>query len=168
MDDQKKQFVNLIEQNRALIYKFCYMYANETETPDDLFQEVVINLWKSFPDFRGESKIQTWMYRISVNTCITFLRKSGKRPKTQALTDDQLQYTESGDMSHIRELYILINKLNDFEKAIILLYLEERSYDEIAQIVGITKSNVGVRINRIKEKLTQMSTNQKNNSHGNR
>ena len=139
------------------------MYANETETPDDLFQEVVINLWKSFPDFRGESKIQTWMYRISLNTCITFLRKSGKRLKTQALTDEQLEYTESGDMSSIKELYSLINKLNAFEKAIILLYLEDRSYDEIAQIVGITKSNVGVRISRIKEKLSQMTNNQKNN-----
>ena len=163
MEDQKKQFVNLIEQNKALIYKFCYMYANETETPDDLFQEVVINLWKSFPDFRGESKVQTWIYRISLNTCITFLRKSGKRPKMQALTDEQLEYTESGDMSSIKELYSLINKLNAFEKAIILLYLEDRSYDEIAQIVGITKSNVGVRISRIKEKLSQMTNNQKNN-----
>lgn len=161
MEDKKKQFVHLIEQNKALIYKFCYMYANETETPDDLFQEVVINLWKGYPDFRGESKIQTWMYRISLNTCITFLRKSGKRPKTQALTDEQLEYAESGDMTPIRELYTLINKLNAFEKAIILLYLEDRSYDEIAQIVGITKSNVGVRINRIKDKLSQMTNNQK-------
>lgn len=163
MEEQKKQFVNLIEQNKALIYKFCYMYANETETPDDLFQEVVINLWKGYPDFRGESKIQTWMYRISLNTCITFLRKSGKRPKTQALTDEQLEYAESGDLSSIKELYSLINKLNAFEKAIILLYLEDRSYDEIGQIVGITKSNVGVRIKRIKEKLSQMTNNQKNN-----
>jgi len=163
MEDQKKQFVHLIEQNKALVYKFCYMYANETETPDDLFQEVVINLWKGYPDFRGESKIQTWIYRIALNTCITFLRKSGKRPKTQALTDEQLEYPESGDMTAIKELYSLINRLNAFEKAIILLYLEERSYDEIAQIVGITKSNVGVRINRIKEKLSQMTNNQKIN-----
>jgi RNA polymerase sigma-70 factor (ECF subfamily) len=161
MEDQKKEFVNLIEQNKALIYKFCYMYANETETPDDLFQEVVINLWKSFPDFRGESKIQTWMYRISLNTCITFLRKSGRRPITQTLTDEQLEYTDSGDTSPVRELYTLVNRLNAFEKAIILLYLEDRSYDEIAQIVGITKSNVGVRINRIKEKLSLMTNNQK-------
>ena len=144
------------------------MYANETDTPDDLFQEVVINLWKGFPDFRGESKIQTWMYRISLNTCITFLRKSGKRPITQTLTDEHLEYTESGDMSAIKELYLLINQLNAFEKAIILLYLEDRSYDEIAQIVGITKINVGVRISRIKEKLTQMTNNQKKIDNGNR
>lgn len=144
------------------------MYANETDTPDDLFQEVVINLWKGFPDFRGESKIQTWMYRISLNTCITFLRKSGKRPITQTLTDEHLEYTESGDMSAIKELYLLINQLNAFEKAIILLYLEDRSYDEIAQIVGITKINVGVRITRIKEKLTQMTNNLKKNENGNR
>jgi RNA polymerase sigma-70 factor (ECF subfamily) len=159
--EQKQQFVQLIEQNKALIYKFCYMYANEIDTPDDLFQEVVINLWKGFPEFRGDSKIQTWMYRISLNTCITFLRKSDKRPKTQSLTDEQLEYCESDEMVHIRELYTLINKLNAFEKAIILLYLEDRSYDEIAQIVGISKSNVGVRISRIKEKLTEMTNNQK-------
>jgi len=168
MEDQKKQFVNLIEQNKALIYKFCYMYANETDTPDDLFQEVVINLWKGFPHFRGESTIQTWMYRISLNTCITFLRKSVKRPITQALTDEHSEYTESGDMSAIKELYSLINQLNAFEKAIILLYLDDRSYDEISQIVGITKINVGVRISRIKEKLTQMTNNQKKIDNGNR
>lgn len=157
MEDQKQLFVKLIEQNKALIYKFCYMYANDIDTPDDLFQEVVINLWKSYPTFRGESKIQTWMYRISLNTCVTFLRKSGQRPKTQPLTDEQLTYADYGDSTPIKELYNLINRLNGIEKAMVLLYLEDRSYEEIAQIIGITKNNVGVRINRIKEKLTQMS-----------
>lgn len=159
MENQKQQFVNLIEQNKALIYKFCYMYANESDTPQDLFQEVVINLWKGFPAFRGDSKIQTWIYRIALNTCVTFLRKSGSRPKTQPLTADLLVYAEAAQTEQIKELYGLINRLNDIEKAIVLLYVEERSYDEIAQIVGITKSNVGVRINRIKEKLSQMSNN---------
>jgi len=157
MEDQKQQFVDLIEQNKALIFKFCYMYANETDTPDDLFQEVVINLWKGFPAFRGESKIQTWIYRIALNTCVTFMRKSGKKPKTLPLADDLQVYADVSETANIRELYKLINRLNALEKAIILLYLEERAYDEIAQIVGITKSNVGVRLNRIKEKLTQMS-----------
>jgi RNA polymerase sigma-70 factor (ECF subfamily) len=136
------------------------MYANETETPEDLYQEVIINLWKSYPEFRGESKIQTWMYRIALNTCVTFLRKSGLRPKTQPITDEHLSYADYGDSTQIKELYNLINKLNAIEKAIVMLYLEDRSYDEIALIVGITKSNVGVRISRIKEKLAQMSNSQ--------
>lgn len=133
------------------------MYANNIDTPQDLFQEVVINLWKGYPEFRGESKIQTWIYRIALNTCVTFLRKSGKQPKTQPLTDDLHVYADVTATDRIKELYKMINKLNAIEKAIVLLYLEERSYDEIAQIIGLTKSNVGVRINRIKEKLSQMT-----------
>jgi RNA polymerase sigma-70 factor, ECF subfamily len=156
-EDQKQQFVSLIEQNKSLIYKFCYMYATETDTPDDMFQEVVINLWKGYPAFRGESKIQTWIYRIALNTCVTFLRKSGKRPVTLPLTDDLHVYADEPDTNRIKELYKLINRLNAIEKAVVLLYLEDRSYEEIAQIVGISKSNVGVRIVRIKEKLVQLS-----------
>ncbi len=157
MEDQQQHFVSLIEQNKALIYKFCYMYANEADTPQDLFQEVVINLWKGYPSFRGDCKVQTWMYRIALNTCVTFMRKSGSRPRIMPLSEDLIVYDDSTDTSQIKELYTLINRLNEIEKAIVLLYLEERSYDEIAQIVGITRNNVGVRINRIKEKLSQMS-----------
>lgn len=157
MENQKQEFVTLIEQNKALIYKFCYMYANETESSQDLFQEVVINLWKGYASFRGESKIETWIYRIALNTCVTFLRKSNTRPKTLPLTDDLLVYDEQTDLSRIRELYRMINRLSAIEKAVVLLYLEERSYEEIAQIVGISKGNVAVRMSRIKEKLSQMS-----------
>jgi len=156
MEDQQ-HFVSLIEQNKSLIYKFCYMYANEADTPQDLFQEVVLNMWKGYPSFRGDSSIQTWMYRIALNTCVTFLRKSGARPKITSLSEDLIVYDDATDTLQIKELYTLINRLNEIEKAIVLLYLEERSYDEIAQIVGITRNNVGVRINRIKEKLSHMS-----------
>jgi RNA polymerase sigma-70 factor (ECF subfamily) len=159
MDNQKQNFIELAEQNKALIYKFCYMYSTEKDTPEDLFQEVLINLWNGYPKFRNDCKIQTWIYRIALNTCVTFLRKSGRSIKSVPLTDDLLLITEDSETSTIKELYRLINKLNALEKAIILLYLEERSYDEIALIIGITKSNVGVRINRIKEKLHQMSQN---------
>ena len=157
MNNQKQEFIELAEQNKALIYKFCYMYSNEKDTPDDLFQEVLINLWKGYPNFRNDSKIQTWIYRIALNTCVTFLRKSGRSIKSVPLTDDLMLIAENSETSTIKELYRLINKLNAVDKAIILLYLEERSYDEIAQIIGISKSNVGVRINRIKEKLHQLS-----------
>lgn len=157
MEDQQQYFVDLIEQNKALIYKFCYMYSSDADTPQDLFQEVVINLWKGYASFRGDCKVQTWIYRIALNTCVTFLRKSGSKPHVMPLSDDMIVYDDSSDQSQIRELYSLINRLNEIEKAIVLLYLEERSYDEIALIVGITRNNVGVRINRIKDKLAQMS-----------
>jgi len=114
-------------------------------------------MWKGYPSFRGDSSIQTWMYRIALNTCVTFLRKSGARPKTTSLSEDLVVYDDATDTLQIKELYTLINRLNEIEKAIVLLYLEERSYDEIAQIVGITRNNVGVRLNRIKEKLSHMS-----------
>lgn len=156
MEHQKQQFEELIGQYKSLIYKFCYMYANDLDTPADLFQEVVINLWKGYPRFRGDSSIQTWIYRIALNTCVTFLRKSGSRPPTTALTDDLPVYAELPDTDRIKELYQMINRLNAIEKAIILLYLEERPYEEIALITGLTKNNVGVRLTRIKEKLSQM------------
>lgn len=157
MDNQKQNFIELIEQNKSIIYKFCYMYATDRDAPEDLFQEVVMNLWKGFPSFRGDSKIQTWIYRISLNTCVTFIRKAGRSIKTMPLSEDMVVMAEESDTARIRELYRMINRLQPIEKAIILLYLEERSYEEIAQIIGISKSNVGVRIVRIKEKLQQMT-----------
>jgi RNA polymerase sigma-70 factor, ECF subfamily len=157
MDEQKQIFIELIEQNKSLIYKICYMYASDKDTPDDLFQEILINMWKGFPEFRGESKIQTWIYRIALNTCVTFLRKSGKRIKTTTISEDIQVFADESDYSKITELYTMINKLNALDKAVILLYLDERPYEEIAQIVGITKNNVGVRISRIKEKLQKMT-----------
>ena len=114
MEDQQQHFVSLIEQNKALIYKFCYMYANEADTPQDLFQEVIINLWKGYPTFRGDCKVQTWIYRIALNTCVTFMRKSGSRPKTTALSEDLIVYDDATDVSHIKELYTLINKVCGF------------------------------------------------------
>lgn len=156
MENQKEEFEDLIARHKSLIYKFCYMYANDTDTPADLFQEVVINLWKGYPGFRRECAIQTWIYRIALNTCVTFMRKSGSRPPTTKLTDDLPVYADLPDTDRIKELYVMINRLSALEKAIVLLYLEERSYEEIAQITGITKNNVGVRLTRIKEKLSQM------------
>lgn len=161
MDTQEfeKQFIVFVEEYRQVIYKVCYIYATDADNLSDLYQEVVINLWKSFLRFRGECKASTWIYRIALNTCIFFLRKSGSRPTIVPITVD-LEYAcadEEEKSSQLRELYRMINKLGKLERALILLWLEERSYQEIADITGISKNNVAVKLSRIKEKLKGMS-----------
>ena len=149
-----------MEQHKQIIYKVCFMYASDDETVNDLFQEVTLNLWKSFSRFRGDSKVTTWVYRIAVNTCISWLRVSGKRIKTVPLTFSMTELlSDEQEKENLRELYALINRLGKLERALILLWLEERSYEEIAETLDISVSNVGVRINRIKAKLVSMSNN---------
>lgn len=155
----EKKFIALLTEYQQVIYKVCYVYVSESDTLNDLYQEVVINLWKAFPRFRGECKVSTWIYRISLNTCISFFRKSISRPSVVPINIDlEASLTDSEDKtSQLRELYRLINRLGRLERALLLLWLEERSYQEIADILGISKNNVAVKLNRIKEKLKTMS-----------
>lgn len=125
----------------------------------DLFQEILYQLWKSFPTFRGEAKVSTWMYQIALNTAITNFKKTKRRIITQDLSEQHsvADFSENADTEErLKELYQAINQLNSIEKAIIMLYLEENTYQEIAKIMGITENNVGVKINRIKTKLKQL------------
>ena len=126
---------------------------------NDLYQETVLNLWKSFPRYRGDSTLNTWVYRIAMNTCITFLRRSNTRPQTVPMTANvaSMAAEDNETAGQLRELYRLISQLGKLERALILLWLEERSYEEIADILGITKTNVAVKLNRTKEKLKKMS-----------
>lgn len=155
----EKDFLDLLETHKRIIYKVCYMYTTDTIQLDDLYQETVLNLWKAFPGFRRDSSPATWIYRISLNTCISFRRKSGRQ--IQAITlPVNMEISDENDgnrKAQLTELYRLIHALGPLERALILLWLEERSYEEIAQIIGLTKTNVGVRLNRIKEKLKNMS-----------
>lgn len=155
----EQEFLKLIEAQKRTIYKVCYMYANDQDDLNDLFQEVVLNLWKSFPSFRGDSTHNTWVYRITMNTCITFLRRASARPQTTPMTTDlaNLAADEDDKTGQLQMLYKLINQLGKLERALILLWLEERSYQEMADILGISKANVAVKLNRIKEKLKRMS-----------
>lgn len=160
MDKQEleKEFISLVEAHKRVIYKVCYMYASDKENLNDLYQEVVINLWKAFPRFRGECEASTWVYRIGLNTCISFFRKSKSRPEVVPITVDLEAFADEEDKTtSLYELYWMINSLGQLERALILLWLEERSYQEIADIIGISKNNVAVKLNRIREKLKAMS-----------
>lgn len=145
----------MVNRYKDVIFKVCYVYASREEL-EDYYQEVLIQLWRSLPNFRNESKMSTWIYRISLNTCISYVRKNKKVNKVSLIDLDFID-NDIEKKYYIDELYLLINRLNKFEKAIILLWLEERDYEEIASIVGISKNNVAVKLNRIKEKLRRMS-----------
>ena len=155
----EKEFLDMMEAQKRTIYKVCYVYAKDQDDLNDLYQEVVLNLWKSFPRYRGDSKLTTWVYRIAMNTCITFLRRSNARPQTIPMTSDvaRLFADDEETAIQLKELYKLINQLGKLDRALILLWLEERSYQEIADILGISKNNVAVKLNRTKEKLKKMS-----------
>ena len=157
----EKDFLDMIEAQKRTIYKVCYMYANDQDDLNDLFQETVLNLWKGFPNYRGDSKLTTWVYRIAMNTCITYLRHESHRPQTVPMTANvasQMAADEDTE-ARLQELYRLINRLGKLERALILLWLEERSYQEMADILGLSKANVAVKLNRIREKLRNMSNN---------
>lgn len=152
-----KEFLAVVRAYDKVIYKVCYLYTTRNASLNDLYQEVVINLWKAFPKFRGECKISTWIYRIALNTCISFMRKEKNLPELVTLTWDTDRVAEDDELqSMLRELYRLINQLGQLDKSIILLYLEEKSYEEIAEITGLSVTNVATKLNRIKQKLRNM------------
>lgn len=156
----EKVFVEMINTHRGIIYKVCNLYGLNQDDKNDLFQEIVLQLWKAFPSFRSDSKQSTWMYRVALNTAITIFRKESKRPERKSLSGEEFQIPdmstfpdEDEQMSLLKQA---IQSLTEIERAIILLYLEEKNYEEISEIIGISKSNVGVRINRIKIKLEKI------------
>ena len=156
--DKEKEFIDLIHQHSKLIYKVCYVYASDADELNDLYQETVINLWRAHDSFQGQSKYSTWLYRIALNTCVSFMRQKHRKPSVVPISVDiENIVEEESKVEQLKELYRLINQLTKIEKAIVLLYLEEKSYDEIAEIMGLTRTNVAVKLNRIKAKLKEMS-----------
>ncbi|WP_128548618.1 RNA polymerase sigma factor [Larkinella soli] len=153
----EEDFLALLNAHRGILYKVCGLYLDTAEDRRDLFQEMVLQLWRAFPSFRSESSPSTWIYRVALNTAISNFRKRGKEGKKRALTASDLQLPDTGYDDGANDRAILLREaiegLNAIEKALILLYLDERSYAEIAEIAGIRLSNVGVKINRIKSKL---------------
>lgn len=162
-EEKEEQFVRLIEQNRSMILMMCRAYAPSREETDDYFQEVVVRLWQGFDSFRGDAALSTWVYRITLNTCISQTRKSSCRFQTVPLLDNvDLEEESNVDARNTARLYELINALNRYEKALVLLWLENLPYSEIAEIMGLTVSNVSVKLARIKDKLKSMSNNNQN------
>ena len=152
------EFAQTVREHKGTIYTVCYMFSINPDEVADLFQEILINLWKGFPKFRGESNVRTWIYRISLNTCISSERKKSRMVETLPLTMDINLFSDSDDESkQVQMLRDRINKLGPFDRAIVLLWLENLSYDEIGAIVGISAKNVSVRLVRIKEQLKKMS-----------
>lgn len=157
MKSDEKEFVRIVEQYKAVIYKVCSVYADNRDEMADYYQEVLANLWRSYASFRGESSLSTWIYRVALYTCVSFVRRKSSRPRSVPLSVGADLWEDDERGAQLKELYRLIGRLNRFDKALILLWLEERSYAEIAEITGITKSNVAVKLMRIKERLQRMS-----------
>lgn len=154
----EQEFMAMIREYERVIYKVCYLYTTPHATLGDLYQDVVLNLWKAFPKFRGECKMSTWVYRIALNTCISFLRKEKNIPEFITLTGEADRMEEDDEtQAMLKQLYRLINRLGQLEKSIVLLYLEEKSYEEIAEITGLTLTNVATKLSRIKDKLRKMN-----------
>ena len=157
MNQQETAFAQLVREQKSTIYTVCYMFSSDQDEVADLFQEVLVNLWKSFPTFEGRSDVRTWVYRVALNVCVSLDRKK-KRRKTVPLTMDVNPYEDENPNSKQMELLRKrINKLGPFDRAIIMLWLENMSYDEIGQVVGISTKNVSVRLYRIKEELKKMN-----------
>lgn len=157
-EKDKAYFVDMVFTHMGIIYKICKLYAAEDDR-EDLKQEIIYQLWKSLPSFRGESKFQSWMYRVALNTAMIGLR--AKKLKYTSLGENDLELPDENDPgtdldSKVRQLYTHISKLNDLDKTIIFLYLEQCSYEEIADIAGISAKNVSVRLVRIREKLRKL------------
>lgn len=155
MDNTEQQFTRLVSRHKATIYSVCLMFAKCQTDADDLMQEVLLRLWKGFGSFSGRGDEKGWVWRVAMNTCIT--HQGRRRHGTKVPVDENLLTADTQDSRQMRMLHSRIHALEPFDRAIILLWLEDMSYDEIAQIVGISVKNVSVRLHRIKEQLKNMN-----------
>ena len=156
----EQSFVTQLKENQNIIHKICRLYTQGEDEHNDLFQEITIQLWKAFPKFRGESKFSTWAYRVALNTAITLYRKSTKKVSTiefetgkHFVSQEEYNYEEE---EHIKLLYQAVKQLNDIEKALVFMYLEDKDYVEISETLGISEVNARVKMNRIKTKLKKI------------
>ncbi|NQU51682.1 MAG: sigma-70 family RNA polymerase sigma factor [Bacteroidetes bacterium] len=153
----KKEFSELIQKNQAMIHKITLVYSNSPVDREDLFQEICLQLWKSYINFREEAQFSTWMYRVALNTAISNIRKRKNSFSFEPLRDsDRIPDETNDERENVKLLYRGVSKLNRIDKAIILLWLEEKNYEEIASIMGTSKTNVSVKLVRIKRKLEEM------------
>ena len=160
MSHREKEFSQLIRNNQGLIIKVSRLYTNTLEDEEDLFQEIVLQLWKSYDTFKGDSKISTWMYRVALNTAITLFRKKTRSPQTDELQDfhykDYLEDDDAEKRQKISLLYKVIKMLPNVERAIVMMYLDDVPYRDIAENLGITEVNARVKMNRLKKTLKEL------------
>lgn len=154
------KFLTDFEQNQNIVHKVCRLYTTNQNAHNDLFQEITIQLWKNYSKFRGDAKFSTWMYRVALNTAISLYRKSTRTVKTQDITDYAFKiksedYDDTEELQ-LKALYKAIRKLNDIDKALIFLYLEDKPYKEISETLGISEVNARVKMNRAKDKLKKV------------
>lgn len=160
----EKEFFKQVNASQGILQKICNIYFYRNPYKEDYYQEIIIRLWKAYPSFKSQSSFSTWLYKVALNTAIDILRKQSIRPVHVELTE--YEYSQPDDSYHLKsenkdKLYWAIHHLTEIEKAIILLYLESYEYKEISVIIGISESNIGVKINRIKNKLNKILTNGK-------
>jgi RNA polymerase sigma-70 factor (ECF subfamily) len=161
MYSSQKDFLTQIEAHKGMIHKVCQVYCWNPGDREDLFQEIIIQLWKAWPGFRGESKFSTWLYRIALNTAISGLRKQKNHlvymepEKLPAGLNDETENEEKEE--RLKQFYDALRQLSELERAIIMLYLDEKSYDEMEDILGINQNSLRVKMNRAKEKLRKIT-----------
>jgi RNA polymerase sigma-70 factor (ECF subfamily) len=161
--ETERRFEQQVKAHELMIHKICRMYAYTAADREDLFQDIVVQLWQAFPTFRGEAKFSTWLYRVAINTAMTRARK--KKASVSYVDPDVIPTNQGEDASaqvEIEKLQILheaISRLNEVERAVLMLYLEERSYEEMEEVLGMTQNALRVKISRIKDKLRQIAMN---------
>lgn len=156
MDKIKEDFERIVREHKSTIYTVCYMFSKDEDEVQDLFQDALINLWRGFTSFRGEAKVETWVWRVTLNTCITMDRKKKRRGERVPIEMASNLFTDSDVASRqARQLHDCIHSLDLMDRAMVLLWLEDMSYEEIAAIVGISVKNVSVKLVRIKQKLIE-------------
>jgi len=163
MDQQKGHkgtFIQLMEANKGIIHKVCLMYTSNLADKEDLYQEISLQLWRSFRSYNSESKFSTWLYRVALNTAISSVRKNRRRIETVQLDQSDhfvVRHSEKEEMT--RMLFIAVSRLNKVDRAIILLWLEKKEYAEISEVMGISQSAVSVRLVRIRKRLKSIMKN---------
>lgn len=153
-------FTGLVQEHERIIYKICYMYADNAADRQDLYQEIVLQVWRGYKDFRGDAKFSTWLYQVAINTAIAGLKRE-KRSVLSVTADGALPDIEDTgtDNPQLELLHMAISKLNQIEKAIVMLYLDNNSYDEMEDVLGIPNGALRVKMTRIKDKLRTITKN---------
>jgi RNA polymerase sigma-70 factor (ECF subfamily) len=157
-EQKEKTFIELITRHKGIIHKVCNVYAGELHAQQDLYQEIVVQLWKNFEKFEGRSSFSTWMYRVALNTAISNYRLQKRLLSATTITDQVINLPDrpsEQQEEQLQQLYSAIRQLSDLERAIVLLYLEDHSYKEMEEILGIKEGALRVKMNRLKEKIRQ-------------